>query len=71
MRAAEAQVKAVVDEAVASYDPLEKATLDELDELEDAEDEDVLAAYRKKRMAEKKAAAAAARFGKVVHIRED
>ena len=71
VRAAEAQVKAVVDEAVASYDPLEKATLDELDELEDDEDEDVLAAYRKKRMAEMKAAAAAARFGKVVHIRED
>ena len=70
MRAAEAQVKAVVDEAVASYDPLEKATLDELDELEDDEDEDVLAAYRKKRMAEMRPRLPR-HFGKVVHIRED
>ena len=71
LREAETELKAAVEEAVASYDPLEAKTLDELDELEDDEDEDVLAAYRKKRIAEMKAARAAARFGSVIHIRED
>ena len=71
MRAADAQLKAAVESAVASYDPLEKATIEQLDEMEDDEDEDVLASYRKKRMAEMKAARAAARFGSVLHIRED
>lgn len=44
---------------------LGKLTLDELDELEDDEDEAILLEYRKKRIAEMKAEAEAAKFGEV------
>lgn len=71
MRQADAAIAAAVETALEDYDPLAKATLDELDELEDDEDEDVLEAYRKKRMAEMKQHRATARFGSVLHIRED
>jgi len=47
---------------------LERLSLDELDELEDEEDEKVILEYRKKRIAEMKAAAAKARFGEVREI---
>eukprot|EP01047_Picozoa_sp_COSAG01_P011096 COSAG01_NODE_483_length_16412_cov_17.605162_6_plen_297_part_00 len=71
VREAEAQVAAAVQEAVDAYDPLAKKSLDQLDELEDDEDEAVLAEYRRRRIQEMKAARAAARFGSVLHIRED
>jgi hypothetical protein len=71
VKAAEKQVKELVEGALASYDPMERKTVDELDELEDDEDDEVLELYRAKRIAEMKAAKAAAKFGVVYHIRED
>jgi len=50
-------------EAEATTRKLEAASLDELEEMEDDEDEKVLEAYRKKRLAEMKAAAAAIHSG--------
>jgi hypothetical protein len=71
LREADEQVKVLVQEAIDCYDPLAKASMGELHELEDEEDEDVRASYRKKRIMEMKAAKAKARFGSVIHIRED
>jgi len=51
-------------------DPLANKTLKQLDELEGDVEEDVLASYRAKRLAELKTQQARARFGKVVHISE-
>ena len=71
VREAEEAVNAAIQETVASYDPLAKKSLEELDELEDDEDEEILRQYRRKRILEMKAAKALARFGSVLHIRED
>eukprot|EP01111_Echinosteliopsis_oligospora_P010686 TRINITY_DN3384_c0_g2_i1.p1 TRINITY_DN3384_c0_g2~~TRINITY_DN3384_c0_g2_i1.p1 ORF type:complete len:238 (+),score=81.39 TRINITY_DN3384_c0_g2_i1:82-795(+) len=46
------------------------ATLDELDEFEDDEDDKILEEYRKKRLAEMQAAASVNKFGTVVNISE-
>lgn len=71
VREAEEAAKAALQQAADSYDPLDKKSLNELDELEDDEDDEVLRQYRRKRILEMKAAKALARFGTVLHIRED
>lgn len=48
--------------------PIEKCSLDELDELEDDEDEHVLLEYRNKRIAEMKALAVKSKYGVVSEI---
>ncbi|XP_045602646.1 phosducin-like protein 3 [Procambarus clarkii] len=50
---------------------LGKLSLDELEELEDEEDETILLEYRRKRIAEMKAEAAANKFGEVGEISAD
>eukprot|EP00003_Mantamonas_plastica_P023198 TRINITY_DN4113_c0_g3_i3.p1 TRINITY_DN4113_c0_g3~~TRINITY_DN4113_c0_g3_i3.p1 ORF type:complete len:227 (-),score=87.40 TRINITY_DN4113_c0_g3_i3:339-1019(-) len=66
------QMEQLVDIAVAKYDPLENATLDELDEFEDdyLEDDSVLEEYRKKRMAEMAEAAQKAKYGELYDLTE-
>ncbi len=57
------------DRAKSSGKAFDDMGLDELDELEDDEDEKVLAQYRARRIAEMKAAAAAGQhFGSVINI---
>jgi len=55
-------------EALENYDPLEKRTLEELGQLEDAVEEDTLEKYRKQRMEEMKAAGKASKFGEVAYV---
>merc|ERR1712232_1309439 len=55
-------------EAVEQFDPLENCKLEELDTLEVDADEDILAQYRRERLAELKKAKSAARFGEVLHV---
>ena len=61
-------------ETVEKYDPLEKKTLDDLNlisEIEDDEENDeVLKAYKEKRMAEMKEYAQKAKYGKVIELRK-
>mmetsp|Transcript_47962 Transcript_47962/g.138829 ORF Transcript_47962/g.138829 Transcript_47962/m.138829 type:complete len:263 (+) Transcript_47962:60-848(+) len=59
--------KAVV-EAVEKLEPLEHCSTEALDRLEDDVDEDVLAKYRRQRLAEMKAASRAAKFGDVRQV---
>uniref|UniRef100_A0A8D9BCA4 Viral IAP-associated factor homolog n=1 Tax=Cacopsylla melanoneura TaxID=428564 RepID=A0A8D9BCA4_9HEMI len=52
-------------------DPMEDMNLSDLDELEDEEDERVLAEYRAKRIAEMKEMVARSKFGQVIEINGD
>lgn len=59
------------EDEVEEGDPLESKGLDELDELDDDDefaDDRILAAYREKRLAEMKARAKAAKFGRVLPL---
>jgi len=51
-------------------DKLDTVTIEDLDEFEDDEDEKVLEAYRKKRLAEMQQAAIRNKFGEVINITE-
>eukprot|EP01057_Protomagalhaensia_wolfi_P005782 Protomagalhaensia_wolfi_Nauph_80__5781@NODE_711_length_2084_cov_23_603912_g532_i0_p2_GENE_NODE_711_length_2084_cov_23_603912_g532_i0NODE_711_length_2084_cov_23_603912_g532_i0_p2_ORF_typecomplete_len275_score49_99Phosducin/PF02114_16/7_7e42HyaE/PF07449_11/6_7e03HyaE/PF07449_11/0_18Thioredoxin/PF00085_20/0_21_NODE_711_length_2084_cov_23_603912_g532_i02071031 len=55
-------------ELIKTIDPLEERSLRELDELEDAVDEDVLAKYRSRRLAEMKKKQARSKFSEVLEI---
>ncbi|XP_066992844.1 viral IAP-associated factor homolog [Anabrus simplex] len=61
-------LETTIEEKSKSGHTLENLTLDELDELEDEEDERVILEYRRKRIAEIKAAANKARYGEVLEI---
>eukprot|EP00301_Raphidiophrys_heterophryoidea_P027703 c9785_g1_i2.p1 GENE.c9785_g1_i2~~c9785_g1_i2.p1 ORF type:complete len:267 (+),score=57.69 c9785_g1_i2:111-803(+) len=58
----------LVDEVMEKVDPMEHKTIEQLHTLEDDIDDDVLAAYRNKRMAELKAQVARNKFGDLVQI---
>ncbi|KAI9224015.1 thioredoxin-like protein [Blastocladiella britannica] len=61
-------VDAAATAAFSREGQLDRATLDELAELEDEEDDRVLESYRRRRMAEMKDAASRKRFGEVTAI---
>ncbi|KJE89795.1 phosducin-like protein 3 [Capsaspora owczarzaki ATCC 30864] len=63
-----AMVEQSIAEKASGKKDLSKATLDELDELEDDEDEAVILAYRNQRINELRAAASRAKFGDLLHI---
>jgi len=62
------EVDKALQEAAEQIDVLDRCNLGELDQLEDKVEEDTLASYRKKRIAELKAAQRSARFGEVLHL---
>ena len=67
----EEQIVDIVERTVQeklNKDHLAEKTLDELDELEDDEDERVLAEYRRKRIAEMRSLQERAKFGSVIEI---
>jgi hypothetical protein len=65
------EIEKVAIETLEKYDPLEKKTLEELDILEESDDEDeVIRAYKEKRMQEMKDFAAKPKFGKVLELRK-
>jgi len=65
------EIEKVAIETLEKYDPLEKKTLEELDILEESDDEDeVIKAYKEKRMQEMKEFAAKPKFGKVLELRK-
>eukprot|EP00002_Diphylleia_rotans_P036369 TRINITY_DN79_c0_g3_i1.p2 TRINITY_DN79_c0_g3~~TRINITY_DN79_c0_g3_i1.p2 ORF type:complete len:227 (-),score=71.15 TRINITY_DN79_c0_g3_i1:204-884(-) len=65
------QLDRLVDDVVATFDPMDKKTLDELDELEDDfEDDRILEEYRRRRLDELKATQEKNKFGEVRQISE-
>jgi len=62
------EVEKAMVEALEQVDVLDHCSLKELDCLEDDVEEDVLAKYRRKRLAEMKAASQAAKFGDVQQV---
>eukprot|EP00971_Amphidinium_carterae_P038207 750866-Amphidinium_carterae.1 len=58
----------MVVETLENFDPLQGRTLEELKDLEDDAEEDVLARYRKQRLAELKQHQSAAKFGHVARV---
>lgn len=55
-------------EAIEKYDPLENKTVEQLNELEDEEDDEVLRAYKEKRLKEMREFASKPHFGKVYEL---
>jgi hypothetical protein len=65
------EIEQIAIEALENYNPIENKTLEELNELEESDDEDeVIRAYKEKRMQEMKEYAEKIKFGKVLELRK-